>query len=183
MSGLHTRNSDGLCKFGISKEVGEYGENVLREFLSYYYNIPVSKVVDARNDLTCRELDIDFVVHTKHQGIKTYEVKTDTYYKSENMAFEYISCVEANTPGCLVKTQADFVLYYFPKKKKAWRFKTEALKSYVLPRIQSGAYKKREVYNKGYYGTKTTIIYLVPLKELENNLGHYCTVFSIEDFN
>lgn len=64
-----------------------------------------------------RRADVDLLWQRRdgRHGIETWkvEVKTDTYMTG-NMAFELMSVIENNTPGCFLVSEADLWYYCFP---------------------------------------------------------------------
>lgn len=98
----------------------------------------------------------------------TVEIKTDTY-KTGNMFFETISNEEYQTKGCLMKTNADFLFYYFSNYQNGvlYIFKMKAFREFVLENLSH--FKQRRVTNT----THTSIGYIVPLSYIENNFSGY----------
>lgn len=177
---LNTRDANGECRFGISKELGDVGEEVIRDFLGFYFKVPMTQVQDMRDDLQSRQEDVDFIVWKNNKPIKI-EVKTDSYYKTGNIAFEYYSSMEDKSMGCLLKTTADFIFYYFPGNNTLVVLKTQAFRAYVLPRIERGMYRSRQVPNRTGYGTSYhSLCYLIPIRELQaQNCPPFCTIHKV----
>lgn len=98
----------------------------------------------------------------------TIEIKTDTY-KTGNMFFETISNEEYQTKGCLMKTNADFLFYYFSNYQNGvlYIFKMKAFRKFVLDNLPH--FRQRRVTNT----THTSIGYIVPLSYIENNFSGY----------
>lgn len=98
----------------------------------------------------------------------TVEIKTDTY-KTGNMFFETISNEEYQTKGCLMKTNADFLFYYFSNYQNGvlYIFKMKAFREFVLNNLSH--FRMRRVTNT----THTSIGYIVPLSYIENNFSGY----------
>lgn len=98
----------------------------------------------------------------------TVEIKTDTY-KTGNMFFETISNEEYQTKGCLMKTNADFLFYYFSNYQNGvlYIFKMKAFRKFVLDNLSF--FKERKVTNT----THVSIGYIVPLSYIENNFSGY----------
>lgn len=98
----------------------------------------------------------------------TVEIKTDTY-KTGNMFFETISNEEYQTKGCLMKTNADFLFYYFPNYQNGalYIFQMKAFRKFVLDNLSY--FKERRVTNT----THTSLGYIVPLSYIENNFMEY----------
>ena len=98
----------------------------------------------------------------------TVEIKTDTY-KTGNMFFETISNEEYQTKGCLMKTNADFLFYYFPNYQNGvlYIFQMKAFRKFVLDNLS--LFRERRVTNT----THTSLGYVVPLIYIENNFKGY----------
>lgn len=124
--------------------------------------------MDVSDDKFYQKYDIDFVVNFINGKQVTVEIKTDTY-KTGNMFFETISNEEYQTKGCLMKTSADFLFYYFPNYQNSvlYIFKMKAFRKFVLDNLSF--FKERKVTNT----THVSIGYIVPLSYIENNFSGY----------
>lgn len=120
--------------FTGSLKRGELGEEI---FLSSFAGMKgVKKVYDARNSARHQDMDIDFVVEFWHKSKLagsnriSVELKTDfTLY--QNLYYEKYSCYEMRTAGCMEKTQSDFLVYYYIRKKLFYILKTESFRAWV----------------------------------------------------
>ena len=102
-------DDSGVHNFHQSIKTGAIGEEIIKYFVEK--NFAVESVVSVAGDPKYQQDDIDFIVTFKNGKKVTLEVKTDTY--DTNFFYEVISNDIYNTPGCLVKTKADVVVYYF----------------------------------------------------------------------
>ena len=102
-------DDSGVHNFHQSIKTGAIGEEIIKYFVEK--NFDVESVVSVAGDAKYQQDDIDFIVTFKNGKKVTLEVKTDTY--DTNFFYEVISNDIYNTPGCLVKTKADVVVYYF----------------------------------------------------------------------
>ena len=102
-------DDSGVHNFHQSIKTGAIGEEIIKYFIEK--NFAVESVVSVAGDPKYQQDDIDFIVTFKNGTKRTVEVKTDTY--EVNFFYELISNDIYNTPGCLVKTKADIVVYYF----------------------------------------------------------------------
>ena len=102
-------NESGIHDFSKSIKIGKIGETIMEYFLKK--NFPISSIVSVAQDTIYQQDDIDFIVTFQNGVRNTLEVKTDTY--KVNFFYELISNTVYNTPGCMVKTKADIVVYYF----------------------------------------------------------------------
>ena len=102
-------DESGVHNFHKSIKTGFIGETIMEYFIQK--NFAVESIVSVADIPMYQQDDIDFVVTFKDGKKLTFEVKTDTY--DVNFFYELISNDIYNTPGCLVKTKADIVVYYF----------------------------------------------------------------------
>ncbi len=93
-----------------SKKIGDAGELLIREYFSKMEGVASAHLIT--NKRIQKDIGADIYVYTKDGQVKTVEVKTDTY-KSGNLYYETISCVEKQTLGCMAKTCSDILFYYF----------------------------------------------------------------------
>lgn len=102
-------DESGVHNFSKSVKIGEIGETIMEYFIKKGF--PISSIVSVAKEPMYQKDDIDFIV-TFQNGVKnTLEVKTDTY--DVNFFYELISNDIYNTSGCMIKTKADIVVYYF----------------------------------------------------------------------
>ena len=102
-------DESGVHNFDKSIKIGDIGETIMEYFITR--NFPIRSIVSVAKVPMYQQQDIDFIVTFMNGTEQTLEVKTDTY--DVNVFYELISNDIYNTPGCLVKTKADFVVYYF----------------------------------------------------------------------
>lgn len=123
------------------------GEKVAEDYYNLLENIKF--VQNVREDKEYREEDIDLVCSLKSDEVLYVEVKTDSY-TSGNMFYELISNDVTGEKGCMEKTQADLVFYYFinPSYRSAYIFDVKELRSWVCE--HKNDFKLRRVYNRGY---------------------------------
>ena len=139
--------------FKDSNVVGAKGEEVIIPLLQNKY--PDKAIQDVRAISEYRQKDIDFLlINSDNTVYKSIEVKTDSYAdwdtvnyreaekmvdkatgnvgvkRSKNLMVETISHVLYRTPGCLVKTEADEVYYYFINQNKIYVLDREAFQKW-----------------------------------------------------
>lgn len=120
--------------FTGSLKRGELGEEI---FLASFAGMKdVKKVYDVRSSARHQAMDIDFIVEfwrkSKLAGSArvSVELKTDfTVY--QNFYYEKYSCYEMRTAGCMEKTESDFLIYYYIRKKLFYMLKTTSFRSWV----------------------------------------------------
>ena len=159
--------SNKVYEFNSSNKIGHQGEQFVKQWiLELHPN--VNSITDVSEDKFYQKQDIDFVVNFTSGKQATVEIKTDTY-KTGNMFFETISNEEYQTKGCLMKTNADFLFYYFSNYQNGvlYIFKMKAFREFVLENLSH--FKQRRVTNT----THTSIGYIVPLSYIENNFAEY----------
>lgn len=159
--------SNKIYEFNSSNKIGHQGEQFVKQWiLELHPN--VNSITDVSEDKFYQKQDIDFVVDFTSGKQATVEIKTDTY-KTGNMFFETISNEEYQTKGCLMKTNADFLFYYFSNYQNGvlYIFKMKAFRKFVLDNLPH--FRERRVTNT----THTSIGYIVPLSYIENNFAEY----------
>lgn len=127
-----TTTSDKI--FTGSLKRGELGESI---FLASFAGMKeVKTVYDVRSSARHQDLDIDFIIDFWHKSelagstSVSVELKTDfTCYN--NLYYEKYSCYEKRTAGCMEKTKADFLTYYYIRKKFYYIAKTASFRAWV----------------------------------------------------
>lgn len=122
----------------------------------------MSEIIDVSDNRHYQIEDVDFLVRFKDGREYKAEIKTDTY-KSGNLFFETYSNMETRTQGCLMKTKADYLFYYFVNLKSLYVFHMEDFRKFVLDNLN--IFKQRTVKNL----TFNSMGYLVPLTFIEEN--------------
>lgn len=156
-----------VYEFNSSNKIGHQGEQFVKQWiLEFHPN--VASITDVSDDKFYQKQDVDFVVNFTNGKQALIEIKTDTY-KTGNMFFETISNEEYQTKGCLMKTNADFLFYYFSNYQNGvlYIFKMKAFRKFVLDNLSH--FRQRRVTNT----THTSIGYIVPLSYIENNFSEY----------
>ncbi len=159
--------SNKVYEFNSSNKIGHQGEQFVKQWiLELHPN--VSSITDVSDDKFYQKQDVDFVVNFANGRQALVEIKTDTY-KTGNMFFETISNEEYQTKGCLMKTNADFLFYYFPNYQNGvlYIFQMKDFRKFVLDNLSH--FRERRVTNT----THTSIGYIVPLIYIENNFKEY----------
>lgn len=171
-------NKKNIYDFRKSLDVGNEGESKIKSFILSLDH--VESIESVQNIKQYQEDDIDFIVTFKNKQKCTIEVKTDTY-KSGNLYYETKSCVERNTLGCLEKTKADYIFYYFSKYDRLYILKTNPFRNWVKNEISkfsknpsTSLLNKKEVFNRITFGSQkglyTSEGYTIPLNYIEKEL-------------
>lgn len=129
-----------------------------------------------------QDKDIDFILYYKNGSRYSLEIKTDDK-TTGNMFFETISNVEFRVLGCMLKTKAKYILYYFPKYRRLYVWEREEFVKWAIQGIKEGKYEKKKLKNKRKNPNDPpshTIGYPIPLEEIEKQ--SFC-IAKIENFN
>lgn len=144
-------------KFLTDLERGKHGEQDVFDILRQGHN--VTDVVDVSNFKKYQDIEIDALVHYTNRPPVSVEIKTDFYDRTGNVVFEVYSSFKHQTAGGFVKTQSDFILYYFPNSGALYAIKTIPFKLYVLANKNNLRYVKMGDDAMGF---------TIPIKKLEN---------------
>lgn len=169
-----------IYTFSESLKVGAQGEEIVKKFLQNMNN--VHKVVDMANNNLFYHKDVDFVVEFEDRSKQMVEIKTDVY-TSGNIYYETISNEGYNVDGCMEKTSAHWLLYYFITLDKLYVLKMDTYRKIMNDLIERNhpAMKKREVFNNAKTAGMTykSIGYTLPLTVLEEMMPKgACVVYN-----
>lgn len=149
-------------EFEQQNGIGKQGELIVKSWLLQQGNI--SSLLDVSSNKKYQKDDIDIIVNTEDDDIITYEVKTDSFLTG-NLFFEIVSNTERNTPGCMLYTKADYILYFFIRNNNLYKLPTIPFREWVISNRDK--FKEKSVNNK-YYHSKGL---LIPLSMIENKFG------------
>lgn len=149
----------------------DYTQEGTKEILNYFFNRFIFQ--DLQDDKEFQEKDIDFrfINNQNKDDIRLVEIKCDSYI-SGNIFIETISNNSKGTLGCILKTESDYLFYYFRRWGRLYIFKTEPLKQWTLKNEDKNRFKishpvtHNRYENTLYYGTGM----VVPLDTLINEL-------------
>ena len=154
--------------FKTSNELGKIGEAIAKKYFDQSNKI--SSYLDVTEDDIYREKDIDFILNMKNGNVITVEAKADKV-PSSNIFFETISNKEKNTLGCMLKTEADYVFYYFLAYKELYILKRKQYVTWVKKaKLYLPGCDYKEFYNRainretGLTYLYTTGGYIIPKK-------------------
>lgn len=160
--------------FQDSLQAGKRGEEKIIKFL--LETDEILSVKDLRNHNRYQTDDIDIIATDYNHKDYTIEIKTDSY-TTGNLFYETYSCIETGSLGCLEKTKADYILYYFEGYGKLLVLETQSFREFFARNKKN--FKKRTVKNKRRNGdTYTTEGYLIPISFIEKFYAE-CTVVKI----
>lgn len=154
--------------FNESIKRGAEGEKIVEAYLKKMRN--VHRVVAMANNPLFYHKDVDYVVEFEDRSKIMLEVKTDSY-KSGNIYYETVSNEKYNVDGCMEKTAAHWLAYYFSEFDRLYLLKMAEYKQLMdnLIKINHPAMKRKEVFNKARKAGETykSIGYTLPLAVLE----------------
>lgn len=161
---------DECFDFNDCDQVALIGEAVTKDILPRF---GFKNVKLVRSEKEYQDEDIDFIAERNGEA-KKIETKTDTTLWP-NIFYETVSNEEAGTVGCMLKTKADYLFYYFCNKDayelyvfqmnpyREWankyieeHYSISNLKSIKNKRKRNG---REEIYH--------TLGYVIPKKEIE----------------
>lgn len=144
-------------KFYVDLDRGKHGEADVFRILKRYRN--VTDIIDVSNDVEYQNIEVDAIVCYSNRPSVKIEIKTDFFDWTGNIVFEVFSSYERGTAGGFVKTQSDFILYYFPNTGVLYSIKTIPFKLFVLSNKNKLKYVKMGDSAMGFK---------IPIKALEN---------------
>lgn len=159
-----------IHNFNKSLEIGDEGEAAVLAYLNQGSNIESIKDVTA--DPEYQQKDIDLMVKLKNGDEIAVEIKSDQY-TSGNIYYEAVSNCEHNVPGCMVKSQANSLLYYFTETKELYLINFDAYKKWFeanKDRFRMVTIKNRTRKGDGISHSKG---YLIPKKTLEEEFDGF----------
>ena len=160
-----------IHNFNKSINIGDYGEQIIKSYLEVNPN--VLSVTDVSKDKKYQDKDIDFIVRLKNGEDISIELKTDTY-DTGNIFYEAISNKEYNVLGCMIKSKAKCLLYYFIKTKELYIIDFKEYKKWVNKNNERFAKKTIKNVNKRGNGITHSIGLLIPKKIFEKEMiGHF----------
>ena len=145
----------------VQKGLGEQG--VLR-IIDWLYSLSrTTGVWDVQDEERYQAKDIDLLVTAEGSRDNlddaiAIEVKTD-FYTSGNFYFETVSNVGKDTLGCFLKTDSEFIFYYFIKLDKLYILRTGTVQEWFLAN-KSNYEEKHSTSTDGLYSSKG---YAIPI--------------------
>lgn len=149
-------------EFETQNSIGKQGELIVKSLLAS--NKDVAKVLDVSKSIQYQKHDIDVIVITNDSKEIKYEIKTDSFLTG-NLFFETISNTVRNTPGCMLYTKADYILYFFIRNNNLYKLPTIDFREWVIS--NEDKFKEKIVNNKCYQSKGL----LIPLTLIENKFG------------
>lgn len=158
-----------IYSFRTSINIGKAGEKLIYEYLKN--NPDVLGIEDVSDNKNWQAKDVDFLVTYKDLGQFPIEIKNDQY-ASGNFFFETMSSIEAKTPGCLVKSSAKFLYYYFQRYRTLYIINLSAFRQWFYE--NKNKFNRKEVKNyRKNGGTYTTEGYTIPIRVFEAEFKKY----------
>lgn len=162
--------SNTVHNFNKSISVGDYGEQIIKSYFETNPNIV--DVIDVSKDKTYQDKDIDFIVKLKSGENISVELKTDTY-DTGNIFYEAISNQEYNVLGCMIKSKAKCLFYYFIKTKELYIIDFKEYKKWVNK--NNARFAKKRIKNINRCGNEIThsVGLLIPKRVFEKEMVGY----------
>lgn len=163
--------NDVVHNFNKSINIGEHGEQIIKSYLEA--NPDVLDVIDVSKDKSYQDKDIDFIVKLKNGENISVELKTDTY-DTGNIFYEAISNQEYNVLGCMIKSKARCLFYYFIKTKELYIIDFKAYKKWVNKNNERFVRKRIKNINKCGNAITHSVGLLIPKRIFEREMiGHF----------
>ena len=156
--------------FAQSIIVGAKGEEIIKKYLASSKD--VKDIKDVSSIRTYQLQDIDLLITLQDDSSVSAEIKTDTY-TSGNIFFETMSNLEHNVAGCMYKTKADYLFYYFTQTKELYIMNMEAYRNWFEENKANFNCKKLKNRNRKNDGTYTSVGYTIPKVFLEANFREH----------
>jgi hypothetical protein len=121
-----------MSSFAASNSIGKWA---VERVTTHLRNITDWELYNVEDDLFFRSLDVDLIARTGSGETLLLEVKGDRYL-SGNIYIETVSNRTKNTPGCLLYTCADYLIYYFVKAGFALVIPVTALQEWIPANIK-----------------------------------------------
>lgn len=157
-----------IHEFSESLVMGEIGEV---QILDYLEKSPtISRIIDVRKEKLYQKIDVDLVVVMNTGEELKLEIKTDSY-KSGNLFYEWTSAVETGSVGCMEKTQADYLFYYFINLQTMYIFEMDRYREWFNENKSMFDFLgyRKTLKNRRYNGgTYETVGYAFPTAILED---------------
>ena len=151
-----------IYEFKKSLAFGKQGEDYIWNYLQNQQSI--HKLWDVRSNPLYQRMDIDFISEDIDGKRNYIEVKTDSY-TSGNIYYEVQS--SANSDGCMHKTKADTLYYFYPNMKQLYIFELNKFRDFIEFSLDWFDYKgyKKSVKNSSGNGDSIYISvgYAIPL--------------------
>lgn len=161
--------SDKIHDFNKSINVGNRGEEIIKSYLENNPNI--AEVIDVSKDKRYQDEDIDFIVRLKSGELIPIELKTDTCDNTGNIFYETMSNIEYNVPGCMIKSKAKCLFYYFINTKVLYIIAFKRYKEWVEENCKKFTEKKIKNINRKNNGIAYSAGLLIPRSMLEEEMA------------
>lgn len=150
--------------------VGQEGEEIIKNYLR---NNPKVKGFDDVSSVEYyQNRDIDLIVDFVDGRAFAVEVKTDTY-TSGNIFYETMSNMECGVKGCMVRSKANFLFYYFTETRELYIMNFDKYRDWFYANKYRFSRKLLKNIDKKRTGTYTSEGYTIPKKFLEENFTAY----------
>ena len=159
-----------IHNFKQSNIIGKTGEEIVLNWIRNRSNI--RKITDVSTIEKYRDEDIDCILEFTDNKKKTGEIKTDTYL-SGNIFYETVSNLEYGTLGCMEKSKADYLFYYFINSDELYIIDFPKYKKWFNENKHRFDCKKLKNKNKRENGIYNSIGYTIPKVLFEREFNAY----------
>lgn len=162
-----------IHNFEKSMKQGKAGEETIVRYIQSIEG--VRRLYDVRENKAYQMIDIDFILETRGGKQQTLEVKADSY-TTGNIFYETLSNVEHNIPGCMYKTRAEYLYYYFTVTGELYILDMVEYRKWVESEIRNPQTKleRKKLKNRSRSnGVSHTEGYLIPKSYLEQNFKRF----------
>ena len=156
------------------KKVSSAGVEKVINFMLKYGGYAMVESVEHCRELQKRDIDLIGFYEDERRliGFDTIEVKTDTY-KTGNLYFETVSCLEMDTPGCLMYCEADYLYYYFTQVDELYIMDMALFREWVLANRDDFTVKRTSTKLNGEKKSYNSEGILIPLGVISKNLNAF----------
>lgn len=163
---------------------GDYGELLAKRFLSKFNGI--TDIEDKSGVYKYQKADIDLLVETptneKGRVVLGVEIKNDTT-AFKNLFYETKSVIsngKVHSPGCLLVSEATFLLYIYQTFNVAIMVPLPNLNNWVGDNLKKGNFfRRKSVGNKSYMGEG----YLIPVAAMAGKMEYYDGIDGLKFFD
>ena len=156
--------------FNDSIKHGKAGEKIIAELVTTFPL--VTKYEDVSENPAFQQKDIDGILWLRNGTYTTAEIKTDSY-RSGNFFYETKSCVETNTIGCMERTDATHLYYYFTGYKKCYVINMKQYRKWALAEhiAHPDVFQDKLLKNvsKSQKSTHHSAGFIIPIAYFENH--------------
>lgn len=155
-----------------------YGDQAMLMAIQKLESLPETiSVIDVSKVPLYQNMDIDMLwvrAYENKEIVSRVEVKGDSY-PERNFYLEAWSNIERGTPGCIVKTQADFIMYLFVQTQNYYLLDASDLRTFMFahPDYHCVAKHKRVVNKLNNGASYTSVGIATEINQTLKAVRHY----------